>query len=50
MGQNASLGTQLTIAGLGDLNGDGKADMLLSDSNGTFYDWTMNGSTVDFGE
>jgi hypothetical protein len=45
-GQNVSLASQFTIAGLGDLSGDGKADILLSDSNGTFYDWTMDGPTA----
>lgn len=45
-GQNVSLGAQWTVTGLGDLNGDGNADILLRNSSGTFYDWSMNGPTV----
>jgi hypothetical protein len=36
-----------TVAGLGDFNGDGMADILLQNTNGTFGDWTMDGSTIE---
>jgi hypothetical protein len=36
-----------TVAGLGDFNGDGMADILLQNTNGTFGDRTMDGSTIE---
>jgi len=36
-----------TVAGLGDFNGDGMADILLRNTNGAFADWTMNGPTIE---
>ena len=36
-----------TVAGLGDFNGEGMADILLSNTTGKFADWTMNGSTIE---
>jgi serralysin len=35
-----------TVAGVGDFNGDGKSDILWSNSDGTLVDWTMNGSVI----
>ncbi|MBV9977279.1 MAG: FG-GAP repeat protein, partial [Hyphomicrobiales bacterium] len=35
-----------SVAGIGDFNGDGMADILWRNSNGTLSDWTMNGSQV----
>ncbi len=35
-----------TIAGIGDFNGDGDADILWRNSNGTVSEWLMHGSTV----
>jgi ELWxxDGT repeat protein len=45
-GATVTLGSDWSVAGLGDFNGDGDADMLLHNANGTFADWTMNGSQV----
>jgi probable HAF family extracellular repeat protein len=35
-----------SVAGVGDFNGDGSADMLWRQSSGALAIWTMNGSTV----
>jgi hypothetical protein len=34
------------IAGVADLNGDGKSDILWRNDNGTVVEWTMNGSQI----
>uniref|UniRef100_UPI0025ED4454 FG-GAP repeat domain-containing protein n=1 Tax=Rhodoblastus sp. TaxID=1962975 RepID=UPI0025ED4454 len=34
------------VAGVGDFNGDGMADVLWRNTNGALYDWTMNGSRI----
>ena len=35
-----------SVAGISDFNGDGNADVLWRNTNGTLADWTMNGSVV----
>jgi hypothetical protein len=35
-----------SVAAIGDFDGDGKADILWRNTNGTLIDWTMNGSQV----
>ena len=46
----AGLGTDCTVAGNGDHNGDGKSDTLLrSDSSGSFREYQMNGTTISGG-
>ena len=39
-------GLDWTVEGLGDFNGDGKADILLRHTSGAFYIWLMNGTTI----
>ena len=42
-----SVGTNWTVVGTGDLNSDGKGDILWRDSNtGTLAVWFMNGTTI----
>ena len=35
-----------SVAGLGDFNGDGNADILWRNANGSLVEWLMNGSTI----
>ncbi len=39
-------GSSWSIAGTSDFNGDGNADLLWRNSDGTLADWTMNGSVI----
>ena len=45
-GSPAAPNSSWNVAGIGDFNGDGKDDVLWRNTNGSLYDWTMNGSQV----
>jgi len=45
-GQTVHLGPSWSLAGTGDFNGDGNADMLWRNSNGSLAEWLMNGTTI----
>ena len=45
-GSAATPDSSWSIAGIGDFNGDGKADVLWRNTNGSLIDWTMNGSQI----
>jgi hypothetical protein len=38
-----------SVAGLGDFNGDGKADVLLQHTSGSLYAWMVDGSSINGG-
>ena len=45
-GSAVSPGASWSVAGIGDFNGDGDADILSRNSNGSLAEWLMNGSTI----
>jgi limonene-1,2-epoxide hydrolase len=45
-GQVVSPNSTWNVAGVGDFNGDGDADILWRQSTGTLVDWSMNGSSI----
>ena len=45
-GSPATPDSSWNVAGIGDFNADGKADVLWRNTNGSLVDWTMNGSQV----
>src|SRR5262249_33083105 len=45
-GSGVNVDRSFNVDGIGDFNGDGKADVLFRNTNGTFTDWTMNGSQI----
>ena len=46
-GSAVSPGASWSVAGIGDFNGDGDADILWRNSNGSLAEWLMNGSTIE---
>ena len=45
-GSAVSPGASWSVAGIGDFNGDGDADILWRNSNGSLAEWLMDGSTI----
>ena len=48
-GSPGSPGTDWSIAGLGDFNGDGKADIVWRHTSGQVYIWYMSGTAIGGG-
>jgi probable HAF family extracellular repeat protein len=46
-GSAVSPGASWSVAGIGDFTGDGDADILWRNSNGSLVEWLMNGSTIE---
>ncbi len=46
-GSAVSPGSSWSVAGIGDFNGDGNADILWRNSNGSLAMWLMDGSTIE---
>jgi beta-glucanase (GH16 family) len=45
-GDAATPDANWSVIAIGDYNGEGRADILWRDTNGTLIDWTMNGSQI----
>ena len=46
VGSPGSAGNDWQIAGVGDFNGDGKADILWRHISGAVYEWQLDGTTI----
>lgn len=49
-GAPVKLDASWSFADIGDYNGDGRPDILLRNTNGSFTDWTMAGATITAAE